>query len=154
MFVWEPRQFRLPIAASEVLHIEETLADTPVSLPGLPSQHAGAYLIAYNYHNRPCVAFALRLATSGRLAFYQLRGELINAPPQKQLEAGRRFAESLGFLLSNVGFGKMEPDEAREHWHSMPLRDGRVVPNGNLQDIFVSGRTSLRDRLGRFLVSF
>ncbi|PLX79942.1 MAG: hypothetical protein C0616_09845 [Desulfuromonas sp.] len=154
MFVWEPRQFRLPIGASDVLHIEETLADTPVTLPGLPSQNAGAYLVAYNYQKCPAVTFALRLSTSGRLAFYQLRGELTKAPLQKQLDAGRRFAESLGFLLSNVGFGTLEPDEAGELWRSMPLQDGKVVPTANLRDQLASGRTSLRDQLGRFLVSF
>lgn len=154
MFAWEPRQFRLPIPATAVLRIEETLSDTPVSLPGLPPQNAGAYLVVFGDRRRPTVTFVLRLAASGRLAFYLLRGELAQADLQAQINAGHRFAESLGFILSNTGFDRLEPDEAETMWQSLPLRDGLVVPTAQLQEKLLTGRTSLKDRLGRFLVSF
>jgi len=129
MFQWHKEIDRLDIPAAKVFHLERSLSSVQVALPGLPSQEATAYLCVFSPGKGLRVALVLHLLTSRRLAFY-LHDE--EAVPQQEaprlIEAGIDFAESLGFMLSDVDYRKLGTQQRAALWSSLPLKNGIEMP--------------------------
>jgi len=125
MFQWRKEMDRLDIPAAQVFHLERSLSAVQVALPGLPSQEATAYLCVFSADKGLRVALVLHLHTSRRLAFYLRDGA--DAPRQEAgrlIDEGVNFAESLGFMLSNVDFRKLGAQQRNSLWISLPLKNG------------------------------
>jgi hypothetical protein len=125
MFQWRKEMDRLDIPATQVFHLERSLSAVQVALPGLPSQEATAYLCVFSSDKGLRVALVLHLHTSRRLAFYLREG--VDAPQREAgrlIEEGVNFAESLGFMLSNVDFRKLATQQRSALWNSLPLKNG------------------------------
>jgi hypothetical protein len=125
MFRWHQEIKCLDIPASQVFHLERSLSAVQVALPGLPSQEATAYLCVFSAEKGLRVALVLHLHTSQRLAFYLHEGA---DAPQKEadrlIEVGLDFAESLGFMLSDVDYRKLDKQHRVFIWDSLPLKNG------------------------------
>ncbi len=125
MFRWHKEIKCLDIPASQVFHLERSLSAVQVALPGLPSQEATAYLCAFSAGKGVRVALVLHLHTSQCLAFYLHEGA---DAPQKEadqlIEEGLDFAESLGFMLSDVDYRKLDKQQRVFIWASLPLKNG------------------------------
>jgi hypothetical protein len=129
MFRWHKEIERLDIPASQVLHLERSLSAVQVALPGLPSQEATAYLCAFAAGKGLQVALVLHLHTSQCLAFYL--HERAEAPMQEAgrlIEEGALFAESLGFMLSDMDYRKLGIKKRDVLWDSLPLKAGVEPP--------------------------
>jgi len=125
MFRWHKEIERLDIPASQVLHLERSLSAVQVALPGLPSQDATAYLCAFSVGKGLRVALVLHLHTSQWLAFYlheQVEASLQEAG--RLIEEGTLFAESMGFMLSDMDYRKLSLERRRALWDSLPLKGG------------------------------
>ena len=129
MFRWHKEIERLDIPASQVLHLERSLSAVQVALPGLPSQEATAYLCVFAVGKGLRVALVLHLHTSHCLAFYL--HERAEAPLQEAgrlIEEGALFAESLGFMLSDMDYRKLDIKKRDSLWDSLPLKAGDEPP--------------------------
>jgi len=130
MFRWHQELERLNIPASQVLHLERSLSMVQVALPGLPSQEATAYLCVFAAGKGVRVALVLHLHTSHRLAFYMHEQEF--APAQEAgrlIEEGILFAESMGFMLSDMDYRMLGSERRNALWESLPLRCGAEGPS-------------------------
>lgn len=129
MFRWHKEIDRLDIPASQVLHLERSLSAVQVALPGLPSQEATAYLCAFAAGKGLRVALALHLHTSRSLAFYlHERAEAPRQEAGRLIEEGALFAESMGFMLSDMDFRKLDIEKRDALWGSLPLKAGIEPP--------------------------
>jgi hypothetical protein len=129
MFRWHKEIERLDILASQVLHLERSLSAVQVALPGLPSQEATAYLCVFAVGKGIRVALVLHLHTSQCLAFYL--HERAEAPLQdagRLIEEGALFAESMGFMLSDMDFRMLGNNKRDALWDSLPLKAGVETP--------------------------
>lgn len=125
MFRWHKEITCLDIPASQVFHLERSLSVVQVALPGLPSQEATAYLCVFSAEKGVRVALVLHLHTSQCLAFYLHEG--VDAPQKEAdrlIEEGLDFAESLGFMLSDVDYRKLDKQQRVIIWDSLPLQNG------------------------------
>jgi hypothetical protein len=125
MFRWHKEIERLDIPASQVLHLERSLSAVQVALPGLPSQEATAYLCVFAVGKGLRVALVLHLHTSQCLAFYL--HERAEAPLQEAarlIEEGALFAESMGFMLSDMDYRILGVKKRDALWDSLPLKAG------------------------------
>jgi hypothetical protein len=129
MFRWHKEIERLDILASQVLHLERSLSAVQVALPGLPSQEATAYLCVFAVGKGLQVALVMHLHTSQYLAFYL--HERAEAPLQEAgrlIEEGALFAESMGFMLSDMDFRMLGNKKRDALWDSLPLKAGVEPP--------------------------
>lgn len=125
MFHWRKEIVRLDIPASQVYHLERSLSAVQVALPGLPAQEATAYLCLFAAEKGLRVALVLHLHTSQCLAFYL--HDRADAPQQEAarlIEEGHNFAESLGFMLSDVDYRKLGQQQRASLWGALPLKNG------------------------------
>jgi hypothetical protein len=125
MFCWHKEITCLDIPASQVFHLERSLSAVQVALPGLPSQEATAYLCVFSAEKGLRAALVLHLHTSQCLAFYLHEG--VDAPQKEAvrlIEEGLDFAESLGFMLSDVDYRKLDKQQRVFIWDSLPLKNG------------------------------
>jgi hypothetical protein len=125
MFRWHQEIKCLNIPASQVFHLERSLSAVQVALPGLPSQEATAYLCVFSAEKGLRVTLVLHLHTSQCLAFYLHEGA--DAPQKvadRLIEEGLDFAESLGFMLSDVDYRKLDKQQRVFIWDSLPLKNG------------------------------
>lgn len=139
MFRWHKEIERLDIPASQVLHLERSLSVAQVALPGLPSQEATAYLCAFAVGKGLRVGLVLHLHTSQYLAFYL--HERAEAPLQevgRLIEEGAHFAESLGFMLSDMDYRKLGIKKRDALWESLPLKAGVEAPTPVAAAAFVA----------------
>jgi hypothetical protein len=129
MFRWHKEIERLDISASQVLHLERSLSAVQVALPGLPSQEATAYLCVFAVGKGLRVALVLHLHTSQCLAFYlHERAEAPLPEAGRLIEEGALFAESLGFMLSDMDYRKLGIKKRDALWDSLPLKAGVEPP--------------------------
>jgi hypothetical protein len=129
MFRWHKEIQRFDIPASQVLHLERSLSAVQVALPGLPSQEATAYLCSFAVGKGLRVGLVLHLHTSRCLAFYlHERTEAPLREAGRLIEEGALFAESMGFMLSDMDYRKLDIDKREALWNSLPLKAGVEPP--------------------------
>jgi hypothetical protein len=141
MFRWHKEIERLDIPASQVLHLERSLSAVQVALPGLPSQEATAYLCAFAVGKGLRVTLVLHLHTSRRLAFYlHERAEAPLQEADRLIEEGALFAESMGFMLSDMDYSLLGIKERDDLWDSLSLKAGvePPAPVAEAADFFVT----------------
>ncbi|GAB4172047.1 MAG: hypothetical protein Tsb0017_20440 [Geothermobacteraceae bacterium] len=125
MFRLDEKLNRLGIAARQVVRLEQSHGDAQVSVPGFPSQMAGAYLCVFQARGGLRIAVVLHLRASNRLAFFlNENGPLDKEAANQVLGEAIRFAESLGFLLANLDIHRLDPEARRKLWESLPLATG------------------------------
>jgi hypothetical protein len=125
MFQWDQNRTSLHLYPSRVLHLERSLSDVQVTLPGGPPENAGAYLCAFTVQGGIRVTVVLHLRKSGRLGFYlNTEGEVNPKQATRVIEEGHQFAESLGFILGDLDFERLAPKQKQELWDSMPFGNG------------------------------
>jgi hypothetical protein len=125
MFHWRKEIARLDIPASQVFHLERSLSAVQVALPGLPAQEATAYLCLFAAEKGLRAALVLHLHTSQCLAFYlHDRADVPQQEAARLIEEGHNFAESLGFMLSDVDYRKLDQQQRLFLWGSLPLKNG------------------------------
>jgi hypothetical protein len=143
-----------------------------VALPGLPSQSALAYLCVYSDAQGPRVTVVFHLLESRRLAFYRDDLETVSSlTVEAQWAAGMVFAESLGFLLDDLGIHLLDAQGRSKLWEALPLAHGDAhvleaapesagahLTQGTVSESLVPGELPARNKralatLGRLLAT-
>lgn len=125
MFRLDEKRTCLGISARQIVRLEQSHGDAQVSVPGFPSQMARAYLCVFQAQGGLRITVALHLRTSDRLVFFfNPEGPLDKEAANRSLEEAIRFAESLGFLLANLDFHRLDAGERERLWQSLPLMRG------------------------------
>jgi hypothetical protein len=144
MFRWHKEIKRLDIPAAQVFHLERSLSAVQVALPGLPAQEATAHLCVFSAGKGLRVTLVLHLHTSQCLAFYLHEGA---DAPQKEagrlIEEGLDFAESLGFMLSDVDYRKLGKQQRVSMWDSLPLKNGVETSSAAVEGAFAAAVENL-----------
>ncbi len=134
MFRWQKELDRLVIPARRVLRLQQAFNRIQVALPGIPSQEATAYLCAFGSGKGVRVAAVLHLHASGRLAVYlNDEGEVADRKAAAVFNEGIAFVESMGFMLDDLHFQNLSPEERETMWKSFPLA-GVEEPRGGKEE--------------------
>lgn len=116
---------RLDIPVQRVLRLERSLGDVQVALPGLPAQHATAYLCGFSVGQGFRIAVVLHLHTSGQLAFYfNEEGTVPRRDGPRIYNEALGFARSMGFMFGDLDIHLKSHEERAALWRSLPLRSG------------------------------
>lgn len=124
MYQWQKDIARLDIPADAVMHLETSIADVQVALPGFSAQESAAYLLVYAKEERYHGVIALHLTTDDRVVYFLEEGGVLQKDVPKSIEAGHNFLESMGFLLSNSDILKLDLPDRDALWQSLPVRLG------------------------------
>ncbi len=121
---------RLDIPAQRILRLERSLSDVQVAMPGLPAQHATAFLCSFSAGQGTRVAVVLQLHTSGLLAFFlNEEGDVAKSEGTRIYNQGLDFAESMGFMFGDLDIHLKSPEERNTLWASLPLQSGLNTPS-------------------------
>ncbi|RME40210.1 MAG: hypothetical protein D6794_02575 [Deltaproteobacteria bacterium] len=125
MFRLDEKRTRLGIPARQVVRLEQSHGDAQVSVPGFPSQMARAYLCVFQVQGGLRITVVLHLLASNHLAFFfNPEGGLDKESANRSLGEAIRFAESLGFLMANLDFHRLDAGQREQLWRSLPLARG------------------------------
>jgi len=129
MFVWRKEIDRLDIPANHVLRLYRSLNVIQVALPGLSAQEATVYLGAFKQEKGILIAAIFHFQADRKLVFYLYQdGSVGKKEATRVLEEGIVFAESMGFMLSDMDYQLLSSDEQEALWESLPLRLGAAEP--------------------------
>lgn len=129
MYRWHKGLEKLEIPAQRVIRLQRSLSDVLVAHPGFPAQEATAYLCVFSSGQGVRAALALHLKTSQQLVFYLNEdGEVPQGQVKRLVEEGNRFAESMGFLLTEMDLSQRNAAAREEVWNSFPLKAGVEPP--------------------------
>jgi hypothetical protein len=94
-----------------------------LALPELPSQMGSAFLVLLKAAaGKVQVVVALHLHQSCCNYFYLSdAGEVALEQASQELEAGRVFAESMGFVLHDIEFTRLAADKLEHYWKSLAI---------------------------------
>jgi hypothetical protein len=145
MFQFNKKLKRLDIPAKDVLRLQRSLSDVQIALPGITAQLAKAYVCAFSTEHGLRVAIAFHLRDTNNVVYYLnddgniSRKEIVNL-----LHEGVLFAETLGFILSDLGIHELEPKDRDELWDSLPLKKQpkAIVPVTTVEKKSVKKQTS------------
>jgi hypothetical protein len=146
MFQFNKKLKRLDIPAKDVLRLQRSLSDVQIALPGITAQLAKAYVCAFSTEHGLRVAIAFHLRDTNNVVYYLnddgniSRKEIVNL-----LHEGVLFAETLGFILSDLGIHELEPKDRDELWDSLPLKKQpkAIVPVTTVEKKSVKKQTSI-----------
>ncbi|PLY02677.1 MAG: hypothetical protein C0623_03350 [Desulfuromonas sp.] len=120
---------RLDISAPNVLRLQRSLADLQIAIPGQKAQKATAYVCAFNTGKGVRVVVALHLKDEYKLIYYlNTEGEIHRDKASHVLNEGVNFSETLGFMMVDLDFHKMEGAEKVSFWESLPLKNPPKPP--------------------------
>ena len=123
MFQFNKKLKRLDIPAKDVLRMHRSLSDVQVALPGLTAQRATAYVCAFSTEHGLRVAIAFHLRDTNSVVYYlNGGGNLTRKEIGTVLQEGVVFAETLGFMLSDLDIHQMETKKRNDLWDSLPLK--------------------------------
>ncbi len=129
MFGLHEKLNRLDIPAQKVLRLQKSLGDVQIALPGQHSQMATAYICAFSAGNGARVTIAFHMKNDFKLIYYlNDGGEISRENAGSVLNQAIHFAESLGFMMSDLEFHKMDAAEKEPFWESLPLKNPPVRP--------------------------
>jgi hypothetical protein len=123
MFQFNKKLKRLDIPAKDVLRLHRSLSDVQIALPGIPAQRAMAYVCAFSTEHGLRVAIAFQLRDSHDIVYYlNGGGNILKKEIRTVLNEGIHFAETLGFILSDLDIHQADPVEKKTIWDSLPLK--------------------------------
>jgi hypothetical protein len=146
MFQFNKKLKRLDIPAKDVLRLQRSLSDVQIALPGITAQLAKAYVCAFSTEHGLRVAIAFHLCDTNKVVYYlNDDGNISNKEIVNLLHEGVLFAETLGFILSDLGIHKLESKERDELWDSLPLKKQpkAIVPATTVEKKSVKKQTSI-----------
>lgn len=123
MFQLNEKLKRLDIPAKSVLRLQRSLGDVQVALPGIKAQRATAYVCAFSVEQGLRVAIAFHLRDTNSVVYYLNDGNKSRKEIADVLTEGVVFAETLGFILSDLDIQKIDPEEREVLWASLPLKN-------------------------------
>ncbi len=122
MFVLQKQLSVLNVPSSRVAKLYRSGSDLQLTLPDLPSQLASAFLVLLKGAGKVQVLVGLHLARSCCSIFYLSDvGEVAAEFADRELEAGLDFAESMGFVLEDIEFGRMTEEQQEIYWKGLPI---------------------------------
>lgn len=124
MFQYNEKLKRLDIPAKSVLRLQRSLGDVQVALPKITAQRATAYVCAFNVEKGLRVAIAFHLHDADSVVYYlNGGGNLTRKEIGAVLQEGVLFAETLGFIFSDLNIHQSDPEERDALWESLPLKN-------------------------------
>ena len=123
MFQFNEKLKRLDIPAKNVLRLQRSLADVQIALPGIKAQKAAAYVCAFSVEQGLRVTIAFHLRETNAVVYYLNEGNKTREEIAAVLNEGVLFAETLGFILTDLDIQKADPEDREAMWESLPLKN-------------------------------
>lgn len=123
MFQYNEKLKRLDIPAKNILRLQRSLGDVQVALPGIKAQRATAYVCAFSVEQGLRVAIAFHLRETNSVVFYLNDGNKTRKEIADVMHQGVLFAETLGFMLSDLDIQKADDADREAIWESLPLKN-------------------------------
>ena len=148
MFQPDPSISHLAVPREQVMSLLESINQPQISIPGKASQATQAYLCGIrNADGSFAVFVSLFLAEAGENVVYaHVPPRLLAAQCAAAAEEGRHFLESMGFILDDLNFRAMAPEQQALAMERFPLFSApRAAP---------ADRATSPAALARLLASF
>lgn len=122
MFILQKQLSVLNVPAARVATILRSGTDIQLAMPEMPSQMASAFLLMLKGGGKVKVLIGLFMAKSRRSIFYVSdSGEVPAERAEAELEAGIEFAESMGFVLTDIEFERKNAEQQETYLKSLPI---------------------------------
>ncbi|MBI3185080.1 MAG: social motility and stimulation tgl protein [Myxococcales bacterium] len=152
MFAIDDRLRGLPATRDQVVAVHQSINSPHLAVPGKRAGPAQAYIVGLRSGAGFSVYVYLHLGDSGDCAMYvPSRRNLGPEEYQQQENDALGFVESMGFMMDNMNFRGLTPEDQEEMLKALPVfqREPRA-PSGEKGP----SRPSKSVLLGRLLASF
>lgn len=153
MFTVDQKLKGLPASADQVLALHQSINSPHLAVPGRKAGPAKSFIAGLKGPHGGAVFVYLHLPESAECAVYSAPRRDLTADQFKQAEAeALAFAESMGFMMDNMNFRTLPPEEQAELLRTLPVfqRDPKMLARAGEQEAQQSKVTPL----GRLLSSF
>lgn len=147
MFIRDDSLKRLDIDVTDVVRLWRSANPVQVALEGHSGQRAGAYLCFFRSEQALKAIFALELYDSRCLVFFAPeQTDCIHETQMKTVaDEGLLFAESMGFLMTDLEIQALGGEEQLQLWMPLSLKTGVPQPPA----IFAAGQGGLSQGVAR-----
>lgn len=147
MFIRDDSLKRLDIDVADVVQLWRSANPVQVALEGHTGQRAGAYLCFFRIEQALKAFFALELYDSRCLVFFAPeQADCIHETQMKDVvDEGLFFAESMGFLMTDLEIQTLGRQEQEQLWMQLSLKTGVPQPPA----IFAAGHGGLSQSAAR-----
>ncbi len=130
MFHPDPAIRFVPASRDAVVALVESLNQPQISIPGKAPQSMQAHLCGLRNANGSCSVFvSLQLSQTAENVIYAHEPRELAPDRYREAEAeGRLFLESMGFMLDDLHFGGMSPEQKDLTLGRMPVFSRPATP--------------------------
>lgn len=152
MFEPEPGITHLPAQREQVVAVVESINQPQVSVPGRPPQPVSCHLIGLRSpEGSLAIVIALHLPRTGEDVVYVHERRELTVEGYREVELeGLQFLESMGFMLDNLNFRNLQPEQQEQVLRRIPVLSGP----GTAGPVAPASASPDPARLARLLVSF
>jgi hypothetical protein len=123
--VFEPQASLTQLSATreQVVAVVESINQPQVSVPGRPPQPLSCHLLGLRSGDGTLeIVVALHLTRTGENVVYLHPQRRLTVEQYRDVELeGLQFLESMGFMLDNLNFRNLEPDQQEQVLRRIPL---------------------------------
>ncbi len=151
MFEPDPGITHLSARREQVVAVVESINQPQVSVPGRPPQPVSCHLIGLRGPDGLAILIALHLPRTGEDVVYVHERRQLTVEGYREVELeGLQFLESMGFMLDNLNFRNLQPEQQEQVLRRIPL----LSPPGAARPVAPAPASPDLARLARLLVSF
>lgn len=157
MFTLDDRVKTLPANKDALVLLYQSLNSPQVGIPGKQAGPAQAFVLAYRGPNGGAMFIFLHLPDSAESAVYISDKRNMNPDELAQEEnEALGFVESMGFMMDNLNFPNLPPEQKEELIRSLPpfVGPGAKAPGAGAAPKQAEAKKSPATLLGRILSSF
>lgn len=123
MFAPEPRIKSVPVVREQVVSIIASLNKPHIAVPGKPAQEVQGYIVGVANAAGTITVFVYLHLTETRDSVVYLDTERLRVTPAQYAEVEAEaigFAESMGFMLENMNYQSLTPEQQTQLVTSLP----------------------------------
>ena len=152
MFTPDPSIQYVPATREQVVALIEAINQPQISIPGQAPQGVSGHLVALrNADGTFSIVVALHLPKSGENVIYLHGKRRCNAEEYRDIQdEGLHFLESMGFMLDNLNFRNLAPEQQEATLRRVPLFSPPRAPTPTAETRAGNDTT----RAARLLASF
>ncbi len=155
MFTYDDRLKGLPATRDQVVAVYQSINQPHLAVPGKQAGPAHAFIAGLRGPSGFAVFVYLYLPESRDCAIYApSRRNLTPEEYQDEENEALAFVESMGFMMDNMNFRSLPPDEQEAMLRSLPVFQKDPRSAGMKQLSAIQPKESAIERLGRLFASF
>lgn len=157
MFAADPRITHIPVTREQVVSLHASLNKPVIAVPGKPAQEVQGYILGVRNPAGYFGLFVYLYLTQTHDAVVYVDHDRLRLDPSEYAEVEAEalgFVESMGFMLDNLNFRSLPPDQQQELMDGLPCFSRNPGRLASAQAAQPPAEDTPQIRLARLLAAF